>query len=84
MYGRHKVFCIDWCDTEENAHIVTCHGPEEAIQDWCKYMDDNSNFVDGYPDCTEVEVIDPIGVRSRHNVYTDWHPSFYSVEKESA
>lgn len=81
---QYRVRSINWLeedDAEENFK-TTDFSADCAVESWCRWMDSNSNFVDGYPDRHEVEVIDAEGSRTRILVSTDWHPEFYTYAKE--
>lgn len=78
---HYKVKSIDWSDDDSDAREFDSYDAEDAVQDWCKSMNSDSNFVDGYPDNHEVEVIHPDGARTRHTVSTDWSPDFYVYTK---
>lgn len=83
MLQQYRIRSIDdneKDDTEFNFK-TTAFGPDDAVQDWCRWMDSQSNFVDGYPNQHEVEVIAPEGNVTRLLVSTDWSPEFYSWPK---
>jgi hypothetical protein len=78
----YHVFSITWGEDEHDASAVDAHGPRTAAHRWCELMDQHSNFVDGYPDNHEVEVIDPNGKRTRYIIGTDWSPDFHITDKQ--
>lgn len=80
----YKVKSIDWRDDDDNACEFSSFDAEDAVNDWCKHMDSNSNFIDGYPDNHEVEVIHEDGTRTRYTVSTEWSPDFYVCAKVPA
>jgi hypothetical protein len=71
---------VDWLE-EDFSEFDDCIDADDAVNEWAKFGDSNSWFVDGYPDNHEVEVRHPGGALTRHIVSTDWSPDFCIYDK---
>lgn len=80
MRGKYGVRSVDLLE-DDFIEFENCWDAEDAVNEWAKFGDSNSWFVDGYPDNHEVEVRHPDGKLTRHTVSTDWSPDFYVQDK---
>ncbi|MGB3042483.1 MAG: hypothetical protein WBB98_04795 [Xanthobacteraceae bacterium] len=71
----YKVRSITWREGE--ADTFNAYDDEDAAEMWCKEMERNSNFVDGYPDNHELEVTAPDGIVTVVEVDTEFEPQYY-------
>lgn len=71
----YKVRSITWGETEPDD--FEAYDDEDAAELWCKHMQRNGNFSDGYPQDHELEVTAPDGALTVVVVDTDWEPTFF-------
>jgi hypothetical protein len=70
----YKVRSITW--RSDDATTFNAYDDEDAAEMWCKEMERNSNFTDGYPDNHELEVIAPDGTVTVVEVSTEFEPQY--------
>lgn len=72
--SQYRVRSITWRSDEKDS--FDAYDDEDAAEMWCKEMERNSNFVDGYPNNHELEVTAPDGTVTIVEVDTEWEPSY--------
>lgn len=72
--GSYKVRSITW--QADEADSFDAYDDEDAADEWCKEMERNSNFSDGYPDSHELEVTAPDGTVTIVEVDTEFEPQY--------
>lgn len=70
-----KVRSITWGGDDFDE--FKAYDDEDAAEMWCRDMQRNCNFSDGYPHDHELEVAAPDGTVTLVEVDTDWEPQFY-------
>lgn len=73
----YQVRSITWSGSANDKQSFDAFDDEDAAEMWCKEMERNSNFADGYPDNHELEVTAPDGTVTMVEVDTDWEPNYY-------
>lgn len=73
--SQHKVRSIS--NGDDDSTSFNAYDDEDAAEMWCKEMERNSNFCDGYPDNHELEVTAPDGTVTVVRVDTEFEPNYY-------
>lgn len=72
--SQYKVRSITWRSDEQDS--FEAYDDEDAAELWCREMERNSNFADGYPDNHELEVTGPDGTVTIVEVDTEFEPQY--------
>lgn len=78
---KYKVWVSGWGEKEEDADEVEDFDVSSAVYNYCLDLDENSCFVDGYPDGLEFSVKDENGKISLFVVETEFSPIFWVQQK---
>lgn len=69
-------------DDEETAETIDELNAGFAVESYAEICDQNSNYVDGYPDGDEINVRNmETGELEIYKLYTDFDPSFVAFKK---
>lgn len=77
MSHTYKVYSSTWKESVEDAAIIDACSPDWAAELWCGLMEENGNFIDGYPQNHRLILIDEDGVSYFRNVDTEFEPQYY-------
>lgn len=73
----YKVRSITWGDDADSFEEFKAYDNEDAAELWCKEMESNGNFADGYPQGHKLQVTAPNGAVTLVVVDTDFEPIYY-------
>lgn len=73
--SQYRVRSITWRSDEKDS--FDAYDDEDAAELWCREMERNSNFADGYPDNHELEVTAPDGTVTVVEVDTEFEPQYF-------
>jgi len=82
---KYQVICADWQEEFDSPHGFTFETDaffaEDAVYEYVKELDENSNFVDDYPQDAVYQTKDENGNIESFLVSADFEPQFYIYEQ---
>ncbi len=78
---KYQVICADWKEEFDSPHGFTfeceTNHPTLAVDEYLGFLQDNSNFADGYPSDSVYQTKNENGLIESFLVGTDWSPEFW-------